>query len=429
MSVYKDTKNNTWKVYYRFTDWQGKVHQSTKRGFPTKREALAWEREQLHKVEADLDMTFESFIDTYTADMKNRLKENTWHTKEHIIRTKLLPYFAKRKMNSIQPKDIIAWQNEMIKCRDKSGEAYSPVYLKTLHNQLSAIFNHAVKFYGLKDNPAAKVGNMGKAKAREMLFWTQEEYKKFSEEMMDKPVSFYAFEMLYWCGIREGELLALTPADFDFDRETVTISKSYQRIGGRDIITDPKTPKSNRTIKMPEFLCEEMQDYIKQLYRIDKNDRLFEVTKSFLHHEMDRGAKTAGVKRIRIHDLRHPYVKHTTKIFSLRLMDFQAQAYPDARRKTRGACQLLRVGQSRSPVRPLYNRKRFSCLPPQSKMSWILYAISMRLSGYTSTRSISISASSVVSASASKIALDASFRLSCRACSSCFCFACANTAA
>ena len=138
---------------------------------------------------------------------------------------------------------------------------------------------------------------------------------------------------------------------------------------------------------------------------------------------------TAPDRRITFHGLRHPYVKHTTKIFSLRLMDFQAQAYPDARRKTRGACQLHRGGQSQSPVRPLCNRKRFSCLPPQSKMSWILYAISMRLSGYTSTRSISSSASSVVSASASKIALDASFRLSCRACSSCFCFACANTAA
>ena len=136
-----------------------------------------------------------------------------------------------------------------------------------------------------------------------------------------------------------------------------------------------------------------------------------------------------NLKVIRVHDLRHPYVKHTTKIFSLRLMNFQAQAYPDARRKTRGACQLHRGGQSRSPVRPLCNRKRFSCLPPQSKMSWILYAISMRLSGYTSTRSISSSASSVVSVSASKIALDASLRLSCRACSSCFCFACANTAA
>ena len=157
MSVYKDTKNNTWKVYYRFTDWQGKVHQSTKRGFPTKREALAWEREQLHKVEADLDMTFESFIDTYTADMKNRLKENTWHTKEHIIRTKLLPYFAKRKMNSIQPKDIIAWQNEMLAYRDEKKKPYSQTYLKTLHNQLSAIFNHAVRYYELRSNPAAKV--------------------------------------------------------------------------------------------------------------------------------------------------------------------------------------------------------------------------------------------------------------------------------
>ena len=139
--------------------------------------------------------------------------------------------------------------------------------------------------------------------------------------------------------------------------------------------------------------------------------------------------KRMGRPEVRFHDVRHPYVKHTTKIFSLRLMDFQAQAYPDARRKTRGACQLLRVGQSRSPVRPLCNRKQFSCLPPQSKMSWILYAISMRLSGYTSTLSISSSASSVVSVSASKIALDASMRLSCRACSSCFCFACANTAA
>ena len=194
MSVYKDEKTNTWKVYYRYTDWQGKVHQSTKRGFSTKREALAWEREQLNKVETDLDMTFESFVDIYTVDMKNRIKENTWHTKEHIMRTKIMPYFGQRKISEIRPKDIIAWQNEMIKATDKQGKPYSPVYLKTLHNQLSAIFNHAVKFYGLRENPAAKVGNMGKAKGREMLFWTQEEYQKFSFQIRDKPISFYAFE-------------------------------------------------------------------------------------------------------------------------------------------------------------------------------------------------------------------------------------------
>lgn len=308
MAVYKETKTNTWKVYYRYTDWQGNRKQTTKRGFATKREAQAWEREQLNKVQADLDMSFESFVDTYTVDMKNRIKENTWHTKDHIIRTKILPYFGKRKINEIQPKDIIAWQNEMIKGKDKNGKPYSPMYLKTLHNQLSAIFNHAVRFYGLRENPAAKVGNMGKAKSKEMQFWTQDEYAKFAEAMMDKPRSFYAFEMLYWCGIREGELLALTPADFDFERGTVSITKSYQRLNGRDVITDPKTPKSNRVIKMPDFLVSEIQDYLKQLYHIEPGNRMFEVTKSYLHHEMDRGANAAGVKRIRIHDLRHSHI-------------------------------------------------------------------------------------------------------------------------
>ena len=247
-------------------------------------------------------------IEQCIKDMKKRLKDNTWHTKEHILRTKLIPFFGKRKMCDIQPKDVIAWQNEMLEGSTKTGKPYSPVYLKTLHNQLSAVFNYAVKFYGLPSNPAAKAGNMGKAKNREMLFWTQEEYKQFAEVMMDKPVSFYAFEMLYWCGIREGELLALTPADFDFERQTVSITKSYQRIKGQDIITDPKTAKSNRVVKMPDFLSQEIQDFIGQLYGIAEHDRMFMITKSYLHHEMDRGAKESGVKRIRIHDLRHSHI-------------------------------------------------------------------------------------------------------------------------
>ena len=199
-------------------------------------------------------------------------------------------------------------QSEMLNYRDKNGKPYSPVYLKTLHNQLSAVFNHAVKHYNLKANPAAQVGNMGKAKGREMLFWTKAEYLKFADAMMDKPLSYYAFEMLYWCGIREGELLALTPADFDFEAGTVKISKSYQRLHGEDVITTPKTKKSNRTIKMPNFLCDEMRDYLGMLYGVKKKDRIFTVTKSYLHHEMDRGAKEAGVKRIRIHDLRHSHI-------------------------------------------------------------------------------------------------------------------------
>lgn len=295
MAVYKDEKNNTWRAIYRYTDWTGERKQSQKRGFKTKREAQAWEREQLNKVTADLDMTFASFYEQYTADMQTRIKENTWATKEHIIRTKLLPYFGKLKMSSITAQQIITWQNEMMKYRDEKGEPYSPVYLKSIHTQLTAIFNHAVRYYNLRENPCKKAGSMGKKKNREMLFWTKEEYLKFSDVMLDKPQSYYAFEMLYWCGIREGELLALTPAYFDFEKGTVTINKSYQRLNGQDLITTPKTEKSNRTIQMPQFLVAEIQDYLKMLYDVGNEDRMFTITKSYLHREMDRGAKEAGV--------------------------------------------------------------------------------------------------------------------------------------
>ena len=305
MAVYKDKATGMWRAVFRYVNWKGERKQTQKRGFLTKRDAQKWEREQMLKNSSSLDMTFGSFFEIYEADKRQRLKENTWESKSHVIRTKILPYFENRKIAEIEPKDIIAWQNELLAYRDEKGASYSTTYLKTIHGQLSAIFNHAVRYYHLPCNPAQKAGTMGTEEHKEMSFWTKEEYLKFAEEMMDKPVSYYAFEMLYWCGIREGELLALTHADFDFERQTLTINKSYQRMKGRDVITSPKTPKSNRTIKMPKFLCEEMEEYLNSLYGIQTNERIFQISKSYLHHEMDRGAKAAGVKRIRIHDLRH----------------------------------------------------------------------------------------------------------------------------
>ena len=308
MAVYKEDKTNTWRVIYRYTDWNGQRKQTQKRGFKTKREAQSWEREQLNKLGGDLDMNFKSFVEHYSEDMQTRLKENTWETKKHIIDKKLIPYFGKLKMCNITAQQIITWQNELINYKDDNGKPYSPVYLKTIHNQLSAIFNHAVRYYNLKENPCQKAGSMGKKKNREMLFWTKEEYLKFADAMMDKPMSYYAFEMLYWTGIREGELLALTSADFDFEKRTVTINKSFQHLNGRDIITSPKTEKSNRTIQLPKFLCDEMQDYIGMLYGAEKDTRLFPISKTALYRAMKTGCEKAEVKKIRIHDLRHSHV-------------------------------------------------------------------------------------------------------------------------
>ena len=308
MAAFKNKDNGTWYVQFRYTDWQGNRQQKLKRGFATKREAQEWEREFLLKKQADINMTLESFVQLYEKDVKPKLKLNTWLTKESIIQKKILPYLGKRKLSEITARDVIDWQNEIRSLTDSKGKPYSPTYLKTVHNQLSCIFNHAVRYYGLQINPAARAGNMGTEERREMLFWTQEEYRRFADAMMDKPLSYYAFEMLYWCGIREGELLALTPADFDFSAGTVSINKTYNRLRGQDVITSPKTKKSNRVVKMPQFLCDEMQDYLKMFYSTDVEARIFPVSKHYLKHEMARGCKETGVKQIRIHDIRHSHV-------------------------------------------------------------------------------------------------------------------------
>lgn len=205
MPAYKDSKTGTWFVKFYCKDWTGENKQIKKRGFATKREALDYERNYKIRQENNLDMTFGEFWKLYTEDVKNYVKLNTWLTKEHIVDTKILPYFKNLKMNEITPGDVRKWQNEMVAFRYENGKSYSQTYKKTMHNILSAIFNHACRFYNLKSNPARQAGNMGKEEKKEMLFWTTEEYKKFSEAVIDKPVSFYAFEMLYWTGMRLGD--------------------------------------------------------------------------------------------------------------------------------------------------------------------------------------------------------------------------------
>ena len=301
MKAEKDKKTGKWLIQYRYTDWQGKRRKSTKRGFATKREAEEWLRNFLITQKADFDMKFEDFWKMYCADMETRLREHTMRTKKYIVELKILPYFGNKRVNDITAADIRQWQNELIKM------GYSPTYLKTINNQLSAIFNYAVRYYDLKSNPCAKAGSMGKSKAEEMDFWTGEEFRKFIDSVMNKRLSYMAFMILYWTGMRLGELLALNPKDVDLEKITISITKSYQRLGKKDVITPPKTSKSKRVITIPEFLAADIKDYMDSLYDLQEDDRLFPITKYYLEHEMQRGIKESGVKRIRVHDLRHSH--------------------------------------------------------------------------------------------------------------------------
>ena len=417
----------------------------------TRQEAIAILQQQAHEVRTQgwrdpmsvtLGEWYEYWLDTY---MKDTVKQSTYASYRSYL-NKHFCVLGKILLKKLEPHTLQEFYN--YKFRE---EGLSPKTLRNYHMALHKCLQQAVKERLLVYNPCDAV-TLPSGEKPEISVFTNDQQRALVQASYSH--RYGVFIRLDLCtGLRMGELLALKWEDIDFStaqlhvRRTINRLAKYESHDGENkteiVFGTPKTKNSRRTIPLTRTMADELTRW-KQQQAQDKiragdkyTDDDFIVTNEFGHYfeqktfknYYDRLLKDADIGHFTFHALRHPYVKHTTKIFSLRLMDFQAQAYPDARQKTRGACQLLRVGQSRSPVRPLCNRKRFSCLPPQSKMSWILYAISMRLSGYTSTRSISSSASSVVSVSASKIALDASLRLSCRACSSCFCFACANTAA
>ncbi|GFI61077.1 putative prophage phiRv2 integrase [Clostridiales bacterium] len=299
MSATRDGK--MWRCQFYYKDWQGVSHKKNKRGFKTKAEAEQWERDFLQQQQRNLDINFENFVQIYYEDMEHRLRENTMRTKKFIIDLKIIPYFKKKNMNEIKASDIRAWQNALMK------RGYSETYLKTVNNQLSAIFNYAVRYYDLKDNPCRKAGSIGKSHAGEKEFWTKQEFKQFLVTVENKPETKMAFLLLYWTGMRIGELLAITYNDIDLEKRTISVNKSYQRIEGRDIITPPKTPKSKRIITIPPFLTEELKEYISHLYGIMADERMFRFTKSYMEHEIIRGIKASGVKRIRLHDIRHSH--------------------------------------------------------------------------------------------------------------------------
>lgn len=308
MPAYKDKERNTWYCSF-YISKNGKRAIKKKRGFSTKREALEYERKYLEQYNGLVDdMTFQTMWELYRKDMNGRLRENTMRTKENIVNLRILPYFANMKLTDIKATHIRAWQKEMMK------QGYKETTLKTINNQLSAIFNYCVSYYDLSSNPVRKAGAMGKAKAGEMNFLTIDEFEQFIKGVSDNLRSVIAFKVLFWTGLRVGELLALTYKDIDFDNNTIHVTKSFQRIKRKDVITEPKTPRSVRDIIIPETLKKELLDYVNRLYGVTENQRIFQFTKSRLEHELLRGIKNSGVKKIRIHDLRH---SHATALIEM----------------------------------------------------------------------------------------------------------------
>lgn len=300
MPAYKD--GDMWRSQFYYTDWTGARHKKNKRGFKTKREAQQFEVEFVRIAKADMDMKFASFVEIYMKDKEVELKQRTLRNKRYMIDTHVIPYFGEKKMNEIIPADIIAWQKTI-----KENNKFSEAYLRMLQNQVTAIFIHAVKIYSLRINPCKSVKKMGRSDDRSITFWTFDEYQHFIRTYDTTSMHYLMFEILFWTGMREGELLALTMNDIDFTQMSIHISKTYYRMNRQDIITEPKTDNSVRTVAVPKFLMDDIKRYYERLYKYPRDARLFPIVAEALQHSMKRHIAKADVKPIRVHDLRHSH--------------------------------------------------------------------------------------------------------------------------
>ena len=307
MPAYKDKKSKKWYVSF-YVKENGTSKKVKKMGFSKKQEAMEYERNYINSFVSDTEITFENLYKSYMDDQKNRLKPSTIESKTYIFDKKILPFFKKYKIKEITPLLVRKWQNELIKGN------LAQTYLRAIHEQLVAILNYAVKFYNLNKNPCSAAGRIGKKNAGEMNIWTLDEFKQFIEAIKHKKEAVVGFNILFYTGMRIGEMLALTISDIDFEKCKIRINKTFQRIKRTDVISTPKTPKSKRTIDCPKFVIDIIQEYIKVLYKPTPKTRLFErFTKFKFQNDVNVYSKKANFKKIRVHDLIH---SHATLLLS-----------------------------------------------------------------------------------------------------------------
>ena len=320
------------------------------------------------------DMLFADYLLEWLEIAKGRLAVATYSSYAAMIKKPVGPYFRQRNLTlrELEARHLQMFYSEMLR-------KVKPNTVIHYHAIIHSALKYAVKTDMLVQNVADKV-DRPKKNSFQPVFLSAEEMQKLFEAFrgtkLELPVLVAAFY-----GFRRGEVLGLKWDAIDFERGTISVIRTVTTItvdGKQTEIEQQsaKTKSSLRTLPLigsfREYFLQvkEAQELNKQVcgncYNHEYDGFVFvdelgeRMRANYLTSAFPKFLEDHGLRRMRFHDLRHPYVKHTTKIFSLRSMAFQAQAYPDARRKTRGACQLHRGGQSQSPVRPLCNRKRFS---------------------------------------------------------------------
>lgn len=301
------------KFYYE--NLQGERKQAFKRGFESKKDAEVYEANFLAELMDKPNVSFRALVESYLTNCKNKeLKATTLANKEYLISKHILPFFEDMAVGDIDAGIIAGWQKSFL----ESGEEYAPTYIYNINNLLKYMFDFAVEVYGLSDNPVRKCSSIGKARNEHMDYWTVDEFKLFINALQDtagnrsaginrkadKNTLVLAFNILFFCGLRVGELLALTKNDIDFDNSRLSVSKTYKKLNGSDLVTSLARQGDCRSVKMVEHVRLMFAEYVEKLSPADKDQRIFSsINYSNLSRAIRSEAKLAGIKEIRVQDL------------------------------------------------------------------------------------------------------------------------------
>ncbi len=303
MPAYLDPKTQKWYCRFYYEDVDGNRCQKMKRGFELKREALAWERDFLMNIKPEDEailLPWSRFVDKYNEDTQNTISAHTLQTRTYIMKNHISKAF-KKSVNEITPNEIQNWTNGL-------SERFSLTHSRNIYKQMRAVFNHAMRLYGLHPNPCQRVRPPVKREvAKPMVFWTYDEFSEFILHVSDIKAN-TAIKLLYWSGIRKGELLALLWSDIE-DR-TLSISKSYQRLSGESVVTPPKTSGSVRELLLPKQALDALRAWKAVCPATAATDPVFSWEKRFIEKGMEEGCRASGMKRIRVHDLRHSHASY-----------------------------------------------------------------------------------------------------------------------
>lgn len=301
-----------WYANFYYTDWLGVKKHKCKRGFDTKGAAREYEQSFLDRFSKEPTIMFSSLAKNYIEDMNSRLKPTTLKNKRYVIESKLLPFFGSLQICNIDADLVRRWQNSLIDYRKEDGEPYAETYLHTINSQLSSIFNYAVKYYNLEINPCYVAGGIGESRASEMKFWTQNQFEH-ALQFEQKPSYIIAFKLLFYAGVREGEVLAITPEDVPREEAIVDINKNFAVVDGVEYFLTPKTRRSIRRVTIPKTLHKEVLDFIDSM-QLNPDERIFYFKKGGLYSEFKRMIDRSGEENIRVHDLRHSHVSMLIKM-------------------------------------------------------------------------------------------------------------------